>query len=439
MKWLMPFLLSLACFAQQAQTHDVSNPEPIYGANAKWTQGVGPGFWPTAGSGLTLNLKPGTAFCSGAIDTYAGGTLTMTNSTTNYVYLNTSASCAPAVKTTTFTSSDIPIAVVVAAGGVITTITDDRNMFFTGGTSVGQVSTKTTNYTLTSSDSGNLIVMNCSSACTVTMYGSPSNGFFGAIESIGSTTATVSLNSLNFNGASSVPALIADQAMLFWSDGSNYFGSAPPKAGTGITLSAASNGLTIIASGTGTVTTTGSPSSGNMTKFSGATSITNGDLSGDVTTSGTLAATIAANVVTSAKLAVVNTRRTCMMIIGADNATAALSNSDLGPQLNQCFIPFAATVVEVEVMADAGTPNVIVQRSHLGTPTALLSGALATASAGAVACSNTGGTTGLDGTTTCSSTLQNTSVAVGDWIGLTSGTAGGTAKRMTVAVTMTVN
>lgn len=41
--------------------------------------------------------------------------------------------------------------------------------------------------------------------------------------------------------------------------------------------------------GSGTVTTTGSPSSGNLTKFSGATSITNGDLSGDCTTSSTLA------------------------------------------------------------------------------------------------------------------------------------------------------
>lgn len=45
-------------------------------------------------------------------------------------------------------------------------------------------------------------------------------------------------------------------------------------------------------SGAGTVTTTGSPASGNLTKFSGATSVTNGDLSGDVTTSGTLAATV---------------------------------------------------------------------------------------------------------------------------------------------------
>lgn len=47
------------------------------------------------------------------------------------------------------------------------------------------------------------------------------------------------------------------------------------------------------AGGAGTVTTTGSPASGNLTKFSGATSIVNGDLSGDVTTSGTLATTVA--------------------------------------------------------------------------------------------------------------------------------------------------
>lgn len=297
MKALVLFcLLSLACFAQQPQTHDVLNPEPTFGANSKWVQGIGPGYWPTAGTGLTLKLTAGTSFCSGAIVTYAGGTLTMTN-TTNYIYLNTAASCIPAVKTSTFTTSDIPVAVVVASAGAITAITDDRTWFFT-------------------------------------------------------------------------------------------------------------------ASGCGTLT-------------------------GDVTSSG-CATTIANNAVTAAKSAVVLTRRTCMIVVGADNGSA-LANADLGPQLNQCFVPFAATVVEIEVMADAGTPNVIVQRSHLGSPTALLSGALATASAGAVACSNTGGTTGLDGTTTCTNTLQNTSVAVGDWIGLTSGTAGATAKRMSIAVTMTVN
>lgn len=47
------------------------------------------------------------------------------------------------------------------------------------------------------------------------------------------------------------------------------------------------------AAGAGTVTTTGSPASGNLAKFSGATSITNADLSGDVTTSGTAVTTVA--------------------------------------------------------------------------------------------------------------------------------------------------
>lgn len=52
--------------------------------------------------------------------------------------------------------------------------------------------------------------------------------------------------------------------------------------------------------GSGTVTTTGTPANGNLTKFSGASSITNGDLSGDITTSGTLATTYA-GVVPAAK------------------------------------------------------------------------------------------------------------------------------------------
>lgn len=46
--------------------------------------------------------------------------------------------------------------------------------------------------------------------------------------------------------------------------------------------------------GIGTVTTSGSPASGNLAKFSGPTSITNADLTGDVTTSGGVATTLAA-------------------------------------------------------------------------------------------------------------------------------------------------
>lgn len=68
----------------------------------------------------------------------------------------------------------------------------------------------------------------------------------------------------------------------------------PGLAMTGTTLSASGSG--------GTVTTTGSPASGNLTQFSGASSITNGNLSGDVTTTNTLVTTIANNAVTTAKI-----------------------------------------------------------------------------------------------------------------------------------------
>jgi hypothetical protein len=119
--------------AQQPQTQTA----PIYRANAKYVQGVGPGYWPTAGSGLTLNVAAGTAFCSGNVITYAGGTLTMTASATNYVYLITSSSCVPAVKTTAFTASDIPIATVVAGSSAITSIADVRTFFQQGAVSGG--------------------------------------------------------------------------------------------------------------------------------------------------------------------------------------------------------------------------------------------------------------------------------------------------------------
>ena len=63
----------------------------------------------------------------------------------------------------------------------------------------------------------------------------------------------------------------------------------------GLLQAAANVAITLPSGG---VTTTGSPANGNLTKFSGANSITNGDLSGDVTTSGTLVATLANTAVT---------------------------------------------------------------------------------------------------------------------------------------------
>lgn len=128
---LLAGTFALDGIAQNPQTHDVpsaSATEPLAGINARWANGIAPGYWATAGAGLTLNLSAGTVNCSGAIETYAGGTLTMVASATNYVYLDISASCAPASNTTGF-SSNIPIAEVAASASAITTITDDRTMF----------------------------------------------------------------------------------------------------------------------------------------------------------------------------------------------------------------------------------------------------------------------------------------------------------------------
>jgi hypothetical protein len=73
-------------------------------------------------------------------------------------------------------------------------------------------------------------------------------------------------------------------------------------AGDALVVTAGEDGFELVAGGggSGTVTTTGTPASGNLTKFSGATSIVNGDLSGDVSTSGTLVTAIGAGKVTLA-------------------------------------------------------------------------------------------------------------------------------------------
>jgi len=125
---LVPSTWHLApAFAQQAQT----SLAPIYLVNAKYVQGVGPGYWPTAGGTLTLNLAAGTAYCGNppVAVAYAGGTLAMADATTNYVFLDPAATCVPASNTTGFAVGHIPIAAVVTAGGAITSITDRRTWF----------------------------------------------------------------------------------------------------------------------------------------------------------------------------------------------------------------------------------------------------------------------------------------------------------------------
>lgn len=155
-------------------------------------------------------------------------------------------------------NSDGTLTISPTTGAVIASIALGHANAWTGnqtynGHLITGEATETSSYTGNSTaDSGNIIVMNCSSACTYTFNGSGSAGYTGGIVSVGSTVATVSLNGKQFDGATSVPVLVSDQPIYFTADGSgNFWGNAPLVAGSNVTFTPASNGLTIAASGGG--------------------------------------------------------------------------------------------------------------------------------------------------------------------------------------------
>jgi len=125
---LLGVLLPLAAVAQQPQ----NSVQGVVAVNAEWVQGVGPGYRPVAGAGLQVSLGPGTAFCGGAIQNYPGGMLSLAAGTSNYVYLNPAANCAPATNLTGFTSAVIPIAVVTTSVSGVTNVSDVRTLFTSG-------------------------------------------------------------------------------------------------------------------------------------------------------------------------------------------------------------------------------------------------------------------------------------------------------------------
>ena len=194
--------------------------------------------------------------------------------------------------------------------------------------------------------------------------------------------------------------------------------------------------------------TASSPGAG-IAHFAGSTqAVTSSAVVGSDMANNTVTATqIANNAIGNAQLAVVQTRRTCTIVIGADNGSA-LINGDLN-QKHQCFFPAAATIVEIDMegnSAAASSPTAVsVNKFHTsGSVTTNLFGSTTTqaitASTGANTCSNAAGSgTGLDGTTTCSLAISTTAVAAGDWIDLSNGAADGTTQRVSVAITYTIN
>jgi len=141
MNWIKSAWMILAIVVASFIVHDsnvllAQQPQapagtPLYSVNAKYVNGVAPGYWATPGSGLTLNLSAGTAYCGNppAPLSYPGGTLTMTASATNYVYLDPANNCAPAASTSAFMAGEVPIATVVTGASSITSVTDARTWF----------------------------------------------------------------------------------------------------------------------------------------------------------------------------------------------------------------------------------------------------------------------------------------------------------------------
>ena len=134
-RWLIVlfFLLTVNCrLSTSLLAQQPTSTAALFEVNSHYLGGrTWADYKPSAGAGLTLNIAAGIAICGSppVKVNYAGGTLTMTNANTNYVYLDPTASCAPASNTTGFTAGVIPLGQVVAAGGAITGVTDVRTWF----------------------------------------------------------------------------------------------------------------------------------------------------------------------------------------------------------------------------------------------------------------------------------------------------------------------
>jgi hypothetical protein len=252
-------------------------------------------------------------------------------------------------------------------------------------------------------------------------------------------SGTVSAGSANDIAVYSAATTVAPVAG-FTFDGTTL--SIPGSGGAQIGLPGATSGTTTLkpAAIAGTTTFTLPGATSDLSATGGANHVLKQTSAGGALTSGAVAFSELSGTATTSQVPAVSLRHVCAMVVGTDNGSV-LADADLGPQNHMCFFPRASTVQEIVVIADGGTPNVIVRKTAVDgtTHTALLSSALATAASGAVACAKTSAVAGINATTTCSATLQNNTIAVGQYLGLASGTAGGVAKRMSVFAYYTID
>lgn len=115
-------------------------PEVERSDNVRWVNGWSPGYWVyQRGGNLDIYVSPGrVAYCNGARVEYpGGGPITLTASTTNYVYLKFSSTCALTIDTTGPGPSDFPLATLVTSSTAVISWSDDRGWFGGGAPCAG--------------------------------------------------------------------------------------------------------------------------------------------------------------------------------------------------------------------------------------------------------------------------------------------------------------
>jgi hypothetical protein len=144
----------------------------------------------------------------------------------------------------------------------------------------------------------------------------------------------------------------------------------------------------------------------------------------------------------SASLATPNKTRACNIVRG-DQSGSALTTGNIQPQGSLCYIDNASTVSQVILLVDAGASTMQLGYRHNGSTTAItptLTPATVTGITDHVACANSGGTAiTIEGNSVTCSTLTNAALTAGDFIETIGGTADGTSKRMSIAMTFIPN
>lgn len=129
-----------------------------------------------------------------------------------------------------------------------------------GGGGLNGTVTYTSSQTASSSDNGKLVIMNCSGACAYTLPATqPSTTWQIALQSVGSTTATVALSGDTYNGGASAPVLPNYYTLPIWANtatSTDYRGGTPPVASTNVTITPAANGQAYSATGGSTTVST---------------------------------------------------------------------------------------------------------------------------------------------------------------------------------------